>query len=97
MYSVDKRGINDDTQSTTVLIYIFRDLETVISDLYGRIWNAIRFELRRGWADCRFLKRTEVKSCSTQLICNIVNETDNPAGNLPDCAKIPITQNLADL
>ena len=67
------------------------NLETVISDLYGRIWNAIRFELRRGWADCRFLKRTEVKSCSTQLICNIVNETDNPAGNLPDCTKIPIT------
>ena len=24
---------------------------------------------------------------STQLICNIVNETDNPAGNLPDCTK----------
>ena len=34
---------------------------------------------------------------STQLICNIVNETDNPAGNLPDCTKMPMTQNLADL
>ena len=28
---------------------------------------------------------------------NIVNETDNPAGNLPDCTKMPMTQNLADL
>ena len=34
---------------------------------------------------------------STQLICNIVNETDNPAGNLPDCTKMPMTQNSADL
>ena len=34
---------------------------------------------------------------STQLICNIVNETDNPAGNLPDCTKMPMTQNLANL
>lgn len=28
---------------------------------------------------------------------NIVNETDNQAGNLPDCTKMPMTQNLADL
>ena len=26
-----------------------------------------------------------------------VNETDNPAGNLPNCTKMPMTQNLADL
>ena len=25
-----------------------------------------------------------------------VNETDNPAGNLPNCTKMPMTQNLAD-
>ena len=36
-------------------------------------------------------------ACSTQLICNVVNETDNPAGNLPDCTKMIMTQNLADL
>ena len=33
------------------------NLETVISDLYNRVWNGIRFELHWGWADCRFLKR----------------------------------------
>ena len=32
-----------------------------------------------------------------EQICNIVNETDNPAGNLPDCTKMPMTQNMADL
>ena len=40
-------------------------------------------------------------NCNIKLvsssICNIVNETDNPAGNLPDCTKMPMTQNLADL
>ena len=25
------------------------------------------------------------------------DETDNPAGNLPDCTKMPMTQNSADL
>lgn len=39
------------------------------------------------------LKLTTLRSDPSRFL----NETDNPAGNLSDCTKMIMTQNLADL